>query len=146
MLISSFSEIYCRFVIWLRLPDTWMWLLSFQSWIRTLFGLQGEVNLYMNDILLLRIRMILCSEQVTFCYGSEFQDIFNVDHFIRSLRDEVRILKKLPPKLNKRVVYSLPPVSWSNISYYLHQVKKHLAHQLLSSLWRFLLMSYGTDF
>lgn len=71
--------------------------------------------------------MILCSERVTFCYGSEFQDIFNVDHFIRSLRDEVRILKKLPPKLNKRVVYSLPPVSWSNISYYLHQVKKHLA-------------------
>lgn len=58
--------------------------------------------------------------------SSEFQDIFDVDHFITSLRDEVRILKELPPRVKKRVelgmLYSLPPVSWSNISYYLHQV------------------------
>lgn len=58
--------------------------------------------------------------------GSEFQDIFDVDHFITSLRDEVRILKELPPKLKKRVelgkFLSLPPVSWSNISYYLNEV------------------------
>ncbi|PRQ53277.1 putative GDP-fucose protein O-fucosyltransferase [Rosa chinensis] len=58
----------------------------------------------------------------SFWAASEFQDIFDVNHFIRSLRDEVRILKKLPPKLNKRAVYSLPPVSWSNISYYIHQI------------------------
>lgn len=64
---------------------------------------------------------------------SEFQDIFDVDHFITSLRDEVRILKELPPRLKKRVelglFHSLPPVSWSNISYYHNQilplVKKH---------------------
>ncbi|XP_059670493.1 rhamnogalacturonan I rhamnosyltransferase 1-like [Cornus florida] len=57
---------------------------------------------------------------------SEFQDIFDVDHFIKSLRDEVRILKELPPKLKKRVedgmVYSLPPISWSDISYYHNQI------------------------
>uniref|UniRef100_A0A5B7BWB3 O-fucosyltransferase family protein n=1 Tax=Davidia involucrata TaxID=16924 RepID=A0A5B7BWB3_DAVIN len=57
---------------------------------------------------------------------SEFQDIFDVDHFITSLRDEVRILKKLPPRLKKRVelgmFYSLPPISWSDISYYHHQI------------------------
>ncbi|OAY56967.1 rhamnogalacturonan I rhamnosyltransferase 1 [Manihot esculenta] len=57
---------------------------------------------------------------------SEFQDIFDVHHFINSLRDEVRILKELPPRLKRRVesgmFYSLPPVSWSNISYYLHQI------------------------
>ncbi|KAA8547872.1 hypothetical protein F0562_004301 [Nyssa sinensis] len=57
---------------------------------------------------------------------SEFQDIFDVDHFITSLRDEVRILKKLPPRLKRRVelgmFYSLPPISWSNISYYHHQI------------------------
>ncbi|OVA04890.1 GDP-fucose protein O-fucosyltransferase [Macleaya cordata] len=57
---------------------------------------------------------------------SEFQDIFDVDHFITSLRDEVRILKELPPRLKRRVeqgaFYSMPPVSWSNISYYLHQI------------------------
>jgi len=57
---------------------------------------------------------------------SEFKDIFDVDHFITSLRDEVRILKELPPRLKHRVqqgmVPSMPPVSWSNISYYLHQI------------------------
>ncbi|XP_038699002.1 rhamnogalacturonan I rhamnosyltransferase 1-like [Tripterygium wilfordii] len=57
---------------------------------------------------------------------SEFQDIFDVDHFITSLRDEVRILKELPPRLKRRVelgmFHSLPPISWSNLSYYLHQI------------------------
>ncbi|KAJ0986828.1 hypothetical protein J5N97_005184 [Dioscorea zingiberensis] len=57
---------------------------------------------------------------------SEFQDIFDVDHFITSLRDEVRILKELPPRLKRRVefgmVHSMPPVSWSDISYYHHQI------------------------
>ncbi|KAG6532841.1 rhamnogalacturonan I rhamnosyltransferase 1-like isoform X1 [Zingiber officinale] len=64
---------------------------------------------------------------------SEFQDIFDVDHFITSLRDEVRILKELPPRLKWRVekgsVYTMPPVSWSDISYYENQIlsliKKH---------------------
>ncbi|KAG1327453.1 rhamnogalacturonan I rhamnosyltransferase 1 [Cocos nucifera] len=57
---------------------------------------------------------------------SEFQDIFDVDHFITSLRDEVRILKELPPRLKRRaehrMVYSMPPVSWSDISYYQNQI------------------------
>ncbi|KAK4479428.1 hypothetical protein RD792_014942 [Penstemon davidsonii] len=57
---------------------------------------------------------------------SEFQDIFDVDHFITSLRDEVRILKELPPRVKRRVelglIYTMPPVSWSDISYYHNQV------------------------
>ncbi|KAJ0989685.1 hypothetical protein J5N97_008041 [Dioscorea zingiberensis] len=57
---------------------------------------------------------------------SEFQDIFDVDHFISSLRDEVRILRELPPRLKKRVelgmLHSMPPVSWSDISYYSQQI------------------------
>ncbi|KAI3454769.1 hypothetical protein Pfo_011432 [Paulownia fortunei] len=57
---------------------------------------------------------------------SEFQDIFDVDHFITSLRDEVRILKELPPRVKKRVelgiIYTMPPVSWSDISYYHNQI------------------------
>ncbi|KAL1291661.1 hypothetical protein HN51_060199 [Arachis hypogaea] len=57
---------------------------------------------------------------------SEFQDIFDVDNFIASLRDEVRILKQLPPRLKRRVklglFHSLPPVSWSGISYYEKQI------------------------
>ncbi|GFQ01086.1 uncharacterized protein at1g04910 [Phtheirospermum japonicum] len=65
--------------------------------------------------------------------SSDFQDIFDVDHFISSLRDEVRVLKELPPRLKRRVelgmFYELPPVSWSNVSYYRQQIlpllKKH---------------------
>ncbi|KAG6753948.1 rhamnogalacturonan I rhamnosyltransferase 1 [Populus alba] len=57
---------------------------------------------------------------------SEFQDIFDVEHFITSLRDEVRILKELPPRLKQRVelgmTYTMPPVSWSDISYYHNQI------------------------
>ncbi|XP_039141886.1 rhamnogalacturonan I rhamnosyltransferase 1-like isoform X2 [Dioscorea cayenensis subsp. rotundata] len=57
---------------------------------------------------------------------SEFQDIFDVDHFITSLRDEVRILKELPLRLKKKVelgmLHSMPPVSWSDISYYSQQI------------------------
>ncbi|XP_047313359.1 rhamnogalacturonan I rhamnosyltransferase 1-like [Impatiens glandulifera] len=57
---------------------------------------------------------------------SDFHDIFDVDHFITSLRDEVRILKELPPRLKRRLelgkFHSLPPISWSNISYYKNQI------------------------
>lgn len=57
---------------------------------------------------------------------SEFQDIFDVDHFITSLRDEVRILKELPPRVKSRVelgmIHTMPPISWSDISYYQNQV------------------------
>ncbi|XP_009587252.1 rhamnogalacturonan I rhamnosyltransferase 1-like [Nicotiana tomentosiformis] len=57
---------------------------------------------------------------------SEFQDIFDVDHFITSVRDEVRILKELPPRLKKRVelgtIHTMAPISWSDISYYHNQI------------------------
>jgi hypothetical protein len=57
---------------------------------------------------------------------SEFQDLFDLDHFITSLRDEVRILKELPPRLKQKVengfLYSMPPISWSDMSYYKNQV------------------------
>ncbi|OAY31167.1 rhamnogalacturonan I rhamnosyltransferase 1 [Manihot esculenta] len=57
---------------------------------------------------------------------SEFQDIFDVEHFIASLRDEVRILKELPPRLKRRMelgmTRTMAPVSWSDISYYHNQI------------------------
>ncbi|RDY01634.1 hypothetical protein CR513_15013, partial [Mucuna pruriens] len=47
--------------------------------------------------------------------SSDFKDIFNVDHFITSLRDEVRIIKQLPPKVKRTVEqglsYSMSPIS-----------------------------------
>ncbi|KAL5759309.1 hypothetical protein ACOSQ2_018147 [Xanthoceras sorbifolium] len=54
---------------------------------------------------------------------SQFEDIFDVDYFIKSLRDEVRILKELPAKKQKsKSLYSMPPVSWSPMSFYYSKV------------------------
>lgn len=56
---------------------------------------------------------------------SNFEDIFNVRHFIDSLRDEVRIVRRLPKKYSRKYGYSpmeMPPVSWSNEKYYLQQI------------------------
>jgi hypothetical protein len=57
---------------------------------------------------------------------SNFGDIFDVRHFIDSLRDEVHIIKQLPEKLGPTdsdiIILEMPPVSWSDEKYYLHQV------------------------
>ncbi|KAL0408714.1 UNVERIFIED_CONTAM: Rhamnogalacturonan I rhamnosyltransferase 1 [Sesamum radiatum] len=56
---------------------------------------------------------------------SNFEDIFDVRHFIDSLRDEVRIVKRLPKKFGPGYGYQpleMPPVSWSNEKYYLQQI------------------------
>eukprot|EP00250_Pteridium_aquilinum_P005095 c15240_g1_i1 orf=1-999(-) len=66
---------------------------------------------------------------------SDFKDIFDVNHFIVSLRDEVRIVKSLPQKYHEKVrkgeVLSMPPISWSNESYYLNQVLPLIKKQKL---------------
>lgn len=56
---------------------------------------------------------------------SNFEDIFDVRHFIDSLRDEVRIVKRVPKRFNRRYGYpslEMAPVSWSNEKYYLQQI------------------------
>lgn len=57
---------------------------------------------------------------------SNFGDIFDVRHFINSLRDEVHIIEQLPEKLGPRdsniIILEMPPVSWSDEKYYLHQI------------------------
>ncbi|XP_020204812.1 rhamnogalacturonan I rhamnosyltransferase 1 isoform X1 [Cajanus cajan] len=56
---------------------------------------------------------------------SNFEDIFDVRHFIDSLRDEIRIVKRVPKRFSKKSGYStldMPPVSWSNEKYYLEQI------------------------
>lgn len=68
---------------------------------------------------------------------SDFGDIFDVKHFISSLRGEVRIVRGVPEKyhekVRKGVIMSMAPVSWSNDSYYLNQIlpmmkKHHVLH------------------
>ncbi|XP_021897729.1 uncharacterized protein At1g04910 isoform X2 [Carica papaya] len=56
---------------------------------------------------------------------SDFEDIFDVRHFIDSLRDEVRIVKRLPKRFNRKYGYEpleMPPISWSDEKYYLQQI------------------------
>lgn len=60
---------------------------------------------------------------------SDFEDIFDVKHFIDSLRDEVRIIRRLPKrykrKHNRKYKFQplvMQPISWSSEKYYLEQV------------------------
>ncbi|CAM8953974.1 unnamed protein product [Rhodiola kirilowii] len=56
---------------------------------------------------------------------SDFEDIFDVKHFVNTLRDEIRIIKRLPKKFSRKYGYQpleMPPVSWSNEKYYLQQI------------------------
>lgn len=56
---------------------------------------------------------------------SEFEDIFDVKHFIASLRDEVRIIRRLPKRFNRNNGFQLlvmQPISWSSEKYYFQQV------------------------
>ncbi|XP_039047058.1 rhamnogalacturonan I rhamnosyltransferase 1-like isoform X2 [Hibiscus syriacus] len=56
---------------------------------------------------------------------SDFEDIFDVRHFIDSLRDEVRIIRRLPKKFSRKYGFQpfrMSPVSWSNEKYYLEQI------------------------
>ncbi|KAI3765576.1 hypothetical protein L2E82_15614 [Cichorium intybus] len=53
---------------------------------------------------------------------SDFEDIFDVVHLIESLRDEVRIVKRLPKRFSRKYGFQpleMPPVSWSSEKYYL---------------------------
>lgn len=72
--------------------------------------------------------MIVAFRRVHNCHSncSQFADIFDVEYFMKSLGDEVRILKELPPAQKKKVesesLFSMPPVSWSNMTYYYNTV------------------------
>jgi hypothetical protein len=55
---------------------------------------------------------------------SDFGDIFDVNHFIDSLRGEVKIIKALPQKFSEKVPLSMQPISWSSEKYYLRQVRQ----------------------
>ncbi|PKA50705.1 Uncharacterized protein AXF42_Ash017584 [Apostasia shenzhenica] len=56
---------------------------------------------------------------------SNFGDIFDINHFIRTLKDEVHIVKRVPKRFSRKAfdnILKMPPISWSNENYYLNQI------------------------
>ncbi|GJP41468.1 hypothetical protein CLOM_g1142 [Closterium sp. NIES-68] len=60
---------------------------------------------------------------------SEFEDIFDLEHFIATLKDDIRVVRELPRRVAHRRVLEKFPISWSPFSYYredlLLRLKKH---------------------
>ncbi|CAI5473371.1 unnamed protein product [Closterium sp. Yama58-4] len=60
---------------------------------------------------------------------SEFEDIFDLDHFVETLKDDIRVVRELPRRVAHRRVLEKFPISWSPFSYYreelLLRLKKH---------------------
>jgi hypothetical protein len=52
------------------------------------------------------------------CICSNFSDIFDVDHFIKSVQGDVPIIKKLPEFLHDETEIITEFRSWSDVKYY----------------------------
>lgn len=49
---------------------------------------------------------------------SGFKDLFNWQHFLETLEDDIHIVETLPPAYAELVPFNKTPVSWSKIGYY----------------------------
>ena len=59
------------------------------------------------------------------CRCSHFEDVFDVKHFISSLRNDVPVVTRLPRHLEGSEVQKLHLRSWSNVTYYTDVIAKH---------------------
>ncbi|KAK9154481.1 hypothetical protein Sjap_001961 [Stephania japonica] len=59
---------------------------------------------------------------LSFRFYIDFKDVFDLEYFINSLRDEVRIVRSLPRMTSNVFVLSMPLRSWSSKQYYLTQI------------------------
>ncbi|XP_027771261.1 O-fucosyltransferase 19-like isoform X1 [Solanum pennellii] len=60
---------------------------------------------------------------------SEFKDIFDWQHFRKSLEDDIEVLESLPPSVANIKPFVKAPVSWSKASYYSRDILKILKRQ-----------------
>ncbi|CAN1136012.1 O-fucosyltransferase 35 [Linum perenne] len=59
---------------------------------------------------------------------SDFKDLFNWQHFIETLQDEVHIVENLPAAYSGLEPFVKTPISWSKVSYYKNEVLPLLKH------------------
>lgn len=53
---------------------------------------------------------------------SGFKDLFNWQHFIETLKDDIHIVETLPPEFAGTEPFNKTPISWSKVSYYKSEV------------------------
>ncbi|XVF48903.1 hypothetical protein PTKIN_Ptkin03bG0225700 [Pterospermum kingtungense] len=54
---------------------------------------------------------------------SRFKDLFDWKHFIKTLKDDVHIVERIPPEYSGIEPFNKTPISWSKVSYYKTEVR-----------------------
>lgn len=99
--------------------------------LRSPFVAQGNNFIFSNALLSKPTQKI---DNIIIFY-SEFGDIYDEDHFIATLEDYVKVVKKLPEALMERHDYNITNVptfhvqAWASVNYYLGEVYPVLQKQ-----------------
>lgn len=122
----------CRFVIWLLLLRLWRQRLSYLRLITPPTGLMRGwfISFLVHWIDVLRCFLVfkvsLCSRGhsstdilwanyfLSTCSG--FKDLFDWQHFIETLKDDIHIVETLPPEYTGIEPFNKTPISWSKVN------------------------------
>lgn len=126
LLLNSHSYSYGRSVIWWQLRAYLMLHSSFQSWIRNHFGMTEGMPYvrFMFSLLLTDLET-----NSLFFNISNFSDVFDEEHFINALANDVKIEKKLPKELVKAPKSVRYFKSWSGVDYYQDEISPLWDHR-----------------